>query len=301
MKMKTRKILLIAADLLLAVICIFQFIFNSRDGVKVYKLKEIPEELIIYSSESEDPVILTKKGEDWVLGTEEFKANPFYVDAMIQKLSEIKAVDKVGSVKNEAFINRYELNEEHCISVMARKNGEMIRSIQIGKNDSGNSQVYATIDGQKDIYLVAGNLRNVFGKSAEELRYKIVYEVAEITSALVTDYSQPEEIKWNLSNSAAGDSISWLFTSGDDVEADPVKAAEWFRTLSCTTVKNWLPKDFVIDGQKIYSVVISTGTDKIILDIYSDNYGTCNLSSCPFELTPESVARIMKTQWDLAK
>lgn len=173
--MKTRKIVLLAADLILLAVLIVQIVVSSIDPTKTFTLTESPDEVHIYTANKQ--IDMYFDGENWYLGQNKYPGNSVYIEDLISKLSKLHAVNKVGSVKNEAAIDRFELNEENCISVVAKKGGNLIRSIQIGKSPSGVQQVYATIDGQKDIYLVEGNLRTAFDYEEDYLRNKIIYEI----------------------------------------------------------------------------------------------------------------------------
>ena len=62
--MKTRKIILIAADVLLLAVCIFQWISAANDSVKNFEFKEEPDELVIEKSNGN--FTLVKQGDDWL-------------------------------------------------------------------------------------------------------------------------------------------------------------------------------------------------------------------------------------------
>ena len=175
--MKKRKIILITLDLVLLAVLIVQIAVSSVDPRKTFLLSEKPDEVHIYNSGKQIDLYSSDNGETWVIGEHKYPANSVFVQDLIEKFSKLNAINKVGSVKNEASIDRFGLNEFACISVSAKKGGNVIRSLQIGKSPAGVQQVYATVDGEKDIYLIEGNLRNSFDYEEDYLRDKRIYEI----------------------------------------------------------------------------------------------------------------------------
>lgn len=167
-KTNLRKIILLTADIVLLAVCIIQLILVSRDSVKSFKLKETPDKIYIYNQGQE--VNLYYENEQWVVGDEKVQANQFMIQNFLDALSNIRAIEKVGTVKNEVYIERYELDENKCISVAVSKNNQIIRSVQIGKNSSDWHQNYGTVDGDKNIYLLSGSLRTIFSVTEDDVK-----------------------------------------------------------------------------------------------------------------------------------
>lgn len=239
--MKTRKLVLIIVDVVLLAVCIIQGIFSSIDPSKTFSFTETPDEVHIYSPSRQIDLISSDGGNTWVIGKEKYPANSLYVSGLIDKFSTIHATNKVGSVKNEAAINRFELDETSCISVVAKKDGKLLRSIQIGKSPAGVQKVYATIDGEKDIYLVEGNLRTAFDYEEDYLREKTIYSLDEASIKSV-EYTDINGVKT---------------TVPDDKKAD-------FSIFTTDTFK--IPED-LSQAVKKYSVTIQA--DKTVtMDIY---------------------------------
>ena len=132
--MKTRKIILIAADVLLLAVCIFQWISAAKDNVKTFTFKEEPDELIIEKADGN--FTLTKQGDSWVIGDKKYPANEGTVDSMVSSVEEIRALDKMGKVNNEVISARYDLTETKSIKVTVNAAGKTVRKITIGKESS---------------------------------------------------------------------------------------------------------------------------------------------------------------------
>lgn len=240
--MKTRKLVLIIADVVLLAVCIIQGIVSSIDTTKSFVFKDTPDEIHIYSNNKTIDIISSDKGETWYLGEDKKPANNRFVENLIDQIASIQAINKVGNVKNEADIERFELNEENCISVVAKKEGKLIRSVQIGKKASGASQVFGTVDGEKDIYLLKGDLRTSFDYEEDYLRNKIIYDIPA------------EQIK----------SISFTDDTGKEYKVTQEKDIQSFNTFCTETFI--LPED-LSSAVKRYSLKIEA--DKTVtMDIY---------------------------------
>lgn len=167
-KLGIRKVVLLSLNVILLAVCIVQGIVLNRDTTKTFKITETPDEIYIYNQGQEINLVL--QDDKWYVGQNKEIADQAYVEQLISLFSSVRAIDKVGSVKNEVFIEKYQLDEEKCISVVAKKNGEIIRSLQLGKTGSDKRQNYGTVDGSSDIYLLSGSLRGIFNLTEEELK-----------------------------------------------------------------------------------------------------------------------------------
>ena len=63
--MKTRKIVLITADLILLVVGIIQIIAASRSSVKVFDFSEEPDKIVI--EKSDENLTLVKENDKWFI------------------------------------------------------------------------------------------------------------------------------------------------------------------------------------------------------------------------------------------
>lgn len=166
-KLKIRKIILLSLDAVLLAVCIIQGILLNRDTTKLFKMTDTPDEIHIYNQGQD--INLVFQDDKWYVGQNKVEASQAYVESLIKAITSVRAIDKVGSVKNEAYIEKYQLDEEKCISVVVKKNGEMIRSLQLGKNGADKRQTYGTVDGSADIYLFSGSLRGIFDLTESSL------------------------------------------------------------------------------------------------------------------------------------
>ena len=79
--MKARKIVLIAADLILLVVAVVQIIIGARSTVKVFTFEEEPDAILI--DKYDGKLNILKEGDTWVINDEKFEATTSSIDSMI--------------------------------------------------------------------------------------------------------------------------------------------------------------------------------------------------------------------------
>lgn len=236
--MRTRKLVLIIADLLLLALVIVQGIAKARDGVKKFTLEENPDQITIVTPA--ETINLICQDEKWFINEQKYSANDYSVESFVESLSSIRALNKVASV-NENNLNKYELIAGKKITVEAKKDGKVLRSIEIGKSASSASQSYITIDGGNNIYLASGSLRNTFDTSIKSLRSNTIwsYDAASLSSISLTKADGSE---WGLTRIGSGDQTSWTISLAD-TEVDPEKAKTFLEGFANLTASNWYADD----------------------------------------------------------
>ena len=108
--MKTRKLVLIIADVLLLVVGIIQIIVAGRTTVKNFQFSEQPDTILI--EKYDGTLNLVKDGENWLINNEKYEATLSNVDSMIDYAKAIVALDKVAKLTNDAAERKYEFDEE---------------------------------------------------------------------------------------------------------------------------------------------------------------------------------------------
>ena len=136
--MKTRKLVLIVADVVLLAVCLVQFILSARDTTKYFTFKDEPDSLEIVTPQ--ETISLYKEGEDWFIGEKKYPASMSMVDSYISAIKNIRALDKVGSIANGNNVERYELTDSKKTIVTAKLGDKVLRTIEIGKTAVSSSQ-----------------------------------------------------------------------------------------------------------------------------------------------------------------
>lgn len=305
--MKTRKIVLIVADVVLLAVCLVQFILSARDTTKYFTFKDEPDSLEIVTPQ--ETISLYKEGEDWFIGEKKYPASMSMVDSYISAIKNIRALDKVGSIANGNNVERYELTDSKKTIVTAKLGDKVLRTIEIGKTAVSSSQCYMTVDGGKDIYLVSGGVNDTFDTSVAAARTTIVLNLNsdEITGVAITD---ADDKTWSLSRMGNGDDVVWN-VSGGEIELDEGKANVWLTSFASLSTRDWYAEDAVLEGTRAVSARITYNLKDIKLEFFAlpknnekdlqQYYGTCSETPYRFKVDEKTVKQYLKPLEELAK
>ena len=307
--MKTRKIVLIAADIILLIVGIVQIIINTRSTVKNFSFSETPDQIVIEKSDGN----LTLVNEDgkWVINSEKYEAIESNVDSMIDYAKSINALDRVASLSNTASVSKYEFDEANAIKVTVSAGEKVLRTFTLGKDATTGIQCYATVNGSNDIYLIDGDYRNIYDKTVDQLRSKTVYTVdsVDISSVSVTPYG---EETWAVSRTGDTENLVWNI-SGANITLDSQKAADWLNSFNTLTTNQWHGTSDDLGGEPYAAVQLGTTKGTITIETYivpadpdvegSTNlyYGKCNKSPYWFEIASYNFSKFQKKPEDLEK
>lgn len=305
--MTKRKIALIAVDVFLLVVCIIQFAAGAKKTVKDFNLKETPDELILTTPEGEIPMIL--ENENWYIGEKKYLAKKSEVQTLVDVISSVKALDKLGTVNNETAVIRYELSEGKKITVVAKKEGKVLRTLELGKESDAGTQCYATVDGGKDIYLLAGNVRLSFNKTIDRLRDNSIlnFDKTLISKAA---YTYPDGTSWSVSRTGSGEDAAYSIT-GSDVELDPAKVNDLLDSFALLNTNRWHEENADLGGNLYSSIVFNVGDEKVTFDFFEipapteedlpTYYGRSSVTPYTFSIQNYAVKRFLAKPEDLAK
>ncbi|MBR1639283.1 MAG: DUF4340 domain-containing protein [Treponema sp.] len=310
--MKTRKLILIIADALLLAVCIIQAVFSGRDGIVSFTCADDIDE-IVFESPAES-FTLVKEGEDWFGGEKKYPVNKNSAESFVSQLSEIRALDKVGSLGSAATAERYELDESHRISVTAKKDGKVLRTVLIGKESPASSQSYISIDDKKDIYLASGNIRSTFNTSLTSIRSRGVWQLekSEITGVTLrkTAAAGDKEGLLTISKMGSGEDIVWNISPAE-IQIDSEKAQAWFDSLASLTTPVWHNENEDLGGTELVSAEITCGFKTVKITIYEKPaegedanplyYAESSETPYVFELASYSADKFLKKAEDFAK
>ena len=308
--MKTRKLVLIIADVLLLAVCIIQLVLGARDTTKYFTLKEDPDSLEIVTPG--ETISLYKEGDDWFIGEKKYPASLSMVDSYLDAIKNIRALDKVGSTGSGNAAEKYELTDGKKTIVTAKLGDKVLRTVEIGKTAVSSSQCYATVDGGKDIYLVSGGINDTFDTSVAAARTTIVLnlEPTEITTVAITDYATDKS--WAVSRMGSGSDIAWNVSGAEEgYELDSGAAANWLNACASLSTRDWYDESAELEGTKTLTAKITYAYKDITLEFYAlpkanendlqQYYGTCSNTPYRFKVDENSVKKYLKTLDDLAK
>ena len=300
--MNKRKIILLSATGILLCVYILQVILAGKNSVKMFTLKEEPVSYSILANG--ETVVLSKENDIWTAGNgkdKKYKANAGFADNIQSNVMEIKSLDVVSHSDSEAVLERYGLGDGAIKAAAMDKNGREVKTLLIGKESSTGSQTYVKIDSGKDIYLVSGALKSVFGKSLEELRSKEVYRFDGKEIAKVEVNSPAGNWVFETKNSS-GEKPEWT-VSGTDEKLDDSKIDSWINSLAILNVETWRNTEMMprIAGT---SVTIYKGTQTIQVSIYqiageeegeAQYIGTCSETPYTFTLNKYMAGKFLKS------
>ncbi len=307
--MKARKLVLIIADLLLLALVIVQGIAKARDGVKNFTFEDSPDQITIVTPA--ETISLSCQDEKWFINDQKYPANDYSVEGFVESLSAIRALDKVASV-NENNLSKYELVAGKKITVEAKKEGKLLRSIEIGKSASSASQSYITIDGGNSIYLASGSLRTSFDTSIKSLRSNTIWSYDANTLSSIS-VKKPDGSEWGISRMGAGDQTSWTI-SIPDTEVDSEKAKTFLESLANLTATNWYADDAKVEdlgGELLLTAKLGHTFETATLEIYqipaqseeeeATYYAKASESPYIFELSSYMAEKFNKNSEDVTK
>jgi len=302
--MKTRKLILLIADAVLLIALILQIALKAGDKVHTFELKDEPTEVAVTTPT--ESFTFVKENGVWVVGDKKYGTNESNVQNMLDSLKEIKVLDKVGTANSENAISRYELGDGKNITVVAKKDGKVLRSLNIGKSATASSQSYMTIDDSKDICLVGGNLKNAFDRELSYFRTRAVYQLDKESISAVT-MKTSDGNSWTVSRNGSGENMTWAINV-PDVLVDSAKATEWFNALANISTPAW-HDDADLKGVEICKASIVCGSKTVTMDVYEipaageDGkvvyYGFSSEVPYQFELASYSAQKFQKKMEDI--
>ncbi len=169
--MKSRKIFLLSAIAILALIYAVQLVVTNRSPVKTYTKKEKPDYLEI---KTQDEVIkLSWEGGLWYVGQEKEAADDNKIEELTQAISSIKTLGAVSHSSAQSELERYGFLDNTTMELTALKKGKVLRVVKIGKSGSVSNTAYIQLDGSSETQLSTGNLRSIFSVKSDDLKMKV--------------------------------------------------------------------------------------------------------------------------------
>jgi len=176
--MSKKRSVLLYAIAVLAIIWIIQLVENSKSGVELLKLKT-PATTFVIQQPGVDDITLTlkdsvpadskdpdgKQVEEWTINNDKI-AGESHITTLKNVMESIKVL---GTVSSSNDIERYELDDTHAITIIAKDGDKTLRTLVLGKKSTTGSQTYAQIDGSSDIVVIAGAPGSNFPLTVEDL------------------------------------------------------------------------------------------------------------------------------------
>ena len=266
-----RKILLLSAAFLLAVIFIIQSLSSAKSGVKNITFQD-DADLIEVTKSGQNPLTVFCENEKYFITEKKYPASASASSELFDSIKNIKVLGKASSSANEA--EKYGLGEEDRISVSAKKDGKVLQQIYVGKNTSTGGQCYIQFAGKDTIYLASGSLNSTFSAEADSLRDKSVYS---ITAANITEVtSESEKGRFTLHKEKGekeGESLWVLSLNEEKIEGnlDQGKVNSWISQIARLSAQKWAEDSKTTDNQALASLTITTSEgEKVSTQLYKE-------------------------------
>ena len=190
MKIKIEYIVLAAL-----IICLSLYLIFQKTGDVEYRLPEIRTinkkdiSKIEITSGGENPLVIHKKDDKWLIAPEAYPADPGKVDGMLGVIDELSLTALVSEAEN---YGRYDLDDDKKINVKSWAKSDLLRSFDIGKAASTFRHTFVRIAEDKRVYHAKENFRSKFDVTTEKLRDKTVlsFNESDIRKLSIVDEEQ---------------------------------------------------------------------------------------------------------------
>ena len=165
--------------LILIIIFLIAILYIDKRNQIHYKLPSIPKinkkqiDKIVIRKGKENPIILTKKDNVWIINNNpKYKVDSKKIDYILNDISNLKLISLVSKGNN---YERYLLDKENKINISVWKKQNKILAFSIGKLSPNYTSTYIKLENKPAIYLAQGNLKLTFDTDLDDLRDKHLF------------------------------------------------------------------------------------------------------------------------------
>ncbi|MBN2245951.1 MAG: DUF4340 domain-containing protein [Candidatus Aminicenantes bacterium] len=128
-----------------------------------------------------ETLTLQQKNGVWTLGPEEYPADEYRSNAIIDAVKDLTLTALISETENYSL---YGLDKDNRISVRVYSENELIREFEMGKDASTYRHTYVKIKDDKRVYHARNSFKNDFDQELNDLRDKSVlsFDKSEITA-----------------------------------------------------------------------------------------------------------------------
>ncbi len=243
MKPKQILYLTIATVVLLAI-----YVVSERGNMPTAETKHLIEvdtskvtEMSFYFEGS--TVTLDRRGSEWWINNPiEYRANPQFVDAALQKLTMFRIESEITS-KKERW-GEFDLNQDKAVHATVVADGKSA-DFYLGKVAEGYKHTYARIEGNDTVYLLKDTYSTALVKASDLWRDKriLAIEQWELLGIETNDYkitrTGEQEAAWLL-NSADGSLDTTFYQKTKNIQASVsrLKTSDFPKEEDYTNI-NW--------------------------------------------------------------
>jgi len=261
--------------------------------------------------------VLSKKGENWEVGPGEYPADTDKVEGILKTIEGLSVTTLVSESKN---YNRYDLEGDKLIHVVARVGEKKARDFNIGKAATSFRHTFVKLDDDYRVYHAEGNFRSKFEQTIEQLRDKTVlsFNQEEIRGIKITKGDSiislsrneiPVEVNTPKEKEAQGlppEDVEVVWQTADGNKADESKLSRLLTMLSGLDCEKYLDDRKKEDAESPLFTIELSGNKDYSLSVFpkkdNDDKGYPAVSSengDPFLLRESQADDLMKAPEDI--
>ncbi|MDF1573453.1 MAG: DUF4340 domain-containing protein [Bacteroidales bacterium] len=219
--------------------------------------------LTIYSAGNEDPVVLERQGNNWVVveGATTHNADNSQAEEMLNTLADLTST-RLAATEKDRWEN-YEVTDSLATRVEVKAGKKVAAELYIGKfsysqppqqamspyggRQQGTMTSYVRLAGEKEIYAVEGFLRMMFNRSAGEFRDRTVLQVPRKEVSRIALQLPGEQFSLSRSEN------KWMV---DGLMADSAAVAGYLSGLARLTSSAFLEDASLVSGTPTHTLLL---------------------------------------------
>jgi L-fucose mutarotase/ribose pyranase (RbsD/FucU family) len=253
---------------------------------------------------------IKKQGDVWVLTDKAYPAEKVKIDNMLKAIEKIQLTALVSENKD---FSRYELDDETGIRVVAKGNGSVLRSVDVGKTAPTYNHTFVKLAEDPKVYEAKGDFKPHFEKTVDQLRDKVVLPLKietvdkmQLTKNQVTKsvhLKQVEPSKKGEKQKEGETTVSttpekkWEEQSGEAVDKDTMgNLLDTIKALKCTEYASNDSKNIFQKKPVLCQIRIQGEGDLIIYEIEDEKYPAISTgNNYPFYLSKFDGNNLLKS------
>ena len=215
---------------------------------------------------------LERSGEDWSISPQGYKADESKIGDMTEAVAEFRIADLVAT---RAFYERYDLDEDTKISVVARGGGDTLLEFDAGKRAPSYNHTYVLLPDDERVFHATGDLRRVFDMTVSDLRNRLVlsFDKGIVEALTVTLPDRNLRLVKSVQETGTGEEATqetvwreptgetWAVDKIDDLlnRLDDLRCSEFLADEDADLGESQL--EMVIGGDREYTLALFSKTD----------------------------------------
>ena len=285
--MNARKTFLLVGIAVLAAVCVLQTLLAGHGSIETLRIKagDVPDSITISRADGSS-VTVNKSASGWTVGDKHYPADSAKVDGMIAAISSIKIL---GTVSGSSDYERYGLADGARVTATASKAGKTLRTVAAGKNSVTETQSYALVDGNKNVLLVSGSLKEIFDRGTESLRSHEIWSVPAGGITRIDAVSSGKNTAFSIEKT--GSPAAWKISGPESAKSfilSDGKANAWAAGFAVLRAESFAPEGTEISDKPLAVFKIDSAGKQILLAIVSKLEGPIPSAGAQPSATPAS-------------